>query len=76
MSAPASAHNSNEKYKMAIVIRKDLKWTVQTVTVMCATACLALFKKNYKAREAWLSIWVSKMQRDGMGACVFLMLKL
>ena len=65
MSAPAASHQSNEKYKMAIVIRKDLKWTVQTVTVMCATACLALFKKAYKARDPWLSIWVSRGAREG-----------
>jgi peptidyl-tRNA hydrolase len=44
---------------MVFVVRRDLQWSKQKLSVMTAHAALALFKKLYKARNPTLTPWVS-----------------
>eukprot|EP00877_Chromochloris_zofingiensis_P006314 jgi/Chrzof1/1936/Cz10g27030.t1 len=47
----------SDKFKMVMVVRKDLGWNRQKTTVMCAHICLAMFKKLYKGRHPYLTAW-------------------
>lgn len=51
----------SDKFKMVMVVRKDLGWNRQKTTVMCAHICLAMFKKLYKGRHPYLTAWVSRL---------------
>jgi hypothetical protein len=44
---------------MVFVVRRDLAWSKQKLSVMTAHAALALFKKLYKGRNPVLMQWVS-----------------
>lgn len=44
---------------MVFVVRRDLAWSKQKLSVMTAHAALALFKKLYKGRNPALMQWVS-----------------